>query len=330
LVPLGTAVLRVAWRKRKVLIIDRRAAVLLSLAVILGAFPYVNAWIRTGNPAFPFVNALFKSPYFDTVASFNNELYNAPLTPWSLYDLVISSGRFIEGMDGALGIQWLPVIALALVGLGRRHARAQWLCLGLAVYFFVVVYLQQSYLRYLLPALILLAAFAAWTLQDLPDTQLSRTTILIVGAALCIVNLRLIPAASWSNATLCLKCSYDADSRVRFVGNYAPERIVSDYLNRTLPDGRIGFFLINGSSPSGYTGYSRSVNWHDWVTYRKIATPRDMNVVGEVARKHRLTHIVYAASDPNLGNDAIRAYAAQNTVPVWRLGDYVVAAIKPE
>ena len=36
------------------------------------------------------------------------------------------------------------------------------------------------------------------------------------------INLRLIPAANWANTTLCLKCSYDAETRMRFVASYAP------------------------------------------------------------------------------------------------------------
>jgi hypothetical protein len=52
--------------------------------------------------------------------------------------------------------------------------------------------------------------------------------------------------------------------------------------------------------------------------------------VREIVRAYRLSHIVYAATDGSLGNDAIRAYAAQKTVPVWRFDDYVVAAIKSE
>ena len=254
LVPLGAAMAWMAWTARGALRLRRRDASLLGLAALVGAWPYVNAWVRTGNPAFPFVNALFGSPYFDTSASFNNENYNAPLAPGTLYDIVLSSSRFIEGADGALGAQWLLLIPIAVIGLVCGRPRAQWMSLALAALFFVVVYMHQSYLRYLLPSLVMLAVFCAWVLQDLPDSTAMRVAVLAVGAGLCAVNVRLMPAAHLPNNTLCLKCSYDADTRRKFVELYAPHRVLSERLNRTLPHARIGFLLVNAESPAGYVG----------------------------------------------------------------------------
>jgi hypothetical protein len=150
-----------------------------------------------------------------------------------------------------------------------------------------------------------------------------------LGAAVCVVNVRMIPSAYWANATLCLKCSYDEETRNRFIANFAPLRIVSAYLNRTLPDARIGFFLMNAESPSGYTGYSRSGNWHDWATFTKLRAAEDADAVHAVVRAYRLTHIVYSATEPGATNETIRAFAARHTTPTLRLGDYVVAAVTP-
>jgi len=47
----------------------------------------------------------------------------------------------------------------------------------------------------------------------------------LVGATLCLVNLRFIPSAGWPNAKLCLKCSYDAESRRNFIAELAPHRV---------------------------------------------------------------------------------------------------------
>jgi hypothetical protein len=39
-----------------------RAVLVLGGAVAIAAWPYANAWLRTGNPIFPFMNAWFRSP----------------------------------------------------------------------------------------------------------------------------------------------------------------------------------------------------------------------------------------------------------------------------
>jgi hypothetical protein len=47
-------------------------------------------------------------------------------------------------------------------------------------------------------------------------------------------------------------------------------------------------------------------------------------------RAHRLSHIVYSAGAPGALNDAIRAFAAEHATPLWRSGDNIVAAIRPD
>ncbi|MEO8754400.1 MAG: glycosyltransferase family 39 protein [Casimicrobiaceae bacterium] len=252
LAPLLAYVAYVGWRQRSFSELTSRQVALIAIAIVFAAWPYANAWLRTGNPVFPFMNGLFRSPYFDTVSSFNNLLYNAPLRPWSLYELIWSSGRFIEGSNGAAGMQWLlliPVIALAFI---RRRPLVQWLCLALAVIFFVGVFSQQSYLRYLLPFFALFAVLGGWALSEIPDGRATRATILLIGGILIVINVRLIYTASWANLTLCAACAVDNGVRAKYLALWGPDRVSSDYLNRNLPDARVGFYMLGGN-PAGYT-----------------------------------------------------------------------------
>ena len=95
---------------------DARVFAVLALAVLLAAWPYVNAWIRTGNPVFPFMNHVFRSPLYDAAAAFTNPLYVTPLRPWSLYETIVGSKRFGEGEDGGGG----PALAAAAAARVRR------------------------------------------------------------------------------------------------------------------------------------------------------------------------------------------------------------------
>ncbi len=328
LVPLLLYTGYVAWRRRAHREFTARELALLAVAVTLAAWPYANAWARTGNPVFPFMNALFKSPLFDTATSFNNPLYNAALRPWSIYELISSSGKFIEGSDGAAGLQWLllfPVIALAFT---RRRPLAQWLCLALAALFFVGVFTQQSYIRYLLPAFALIAVLGGWAIAAIPDGRATRIALLVIGGILCAVNVRLIYSAAWFNFTLCTACATDARARYEYLAQYAPERIAGDYLNRNLPRARVGFYLLGGT-PGGYVGYSRVASWHDVPTYGALATAQTADDVLAHARKFRLTHIVYRDPPYEWENAAMKAFREQFTVPVWRANGVVVAEIRP-
>jgi asparagine N-glycosylation enzyme membrane subunit Stt3 len=273
------------------------------------------------------MNALFRSPYFDSQNSFNNMLYNAPLRPWSLYEIFWSSGRFIEGSNGAAGFQWLlllPVIALAFT---RRRPLAQWLCLVLAAIFFIGVYSQQSYLRYLLPFLALLAVLGGWTLSEIPDGRATRGAILAIGALLCVLNVRFVYAGSWSNLSLCVACSVDNRARREYVALYSPDRVAADYLNRNLPGARVGFYMLGGN-PSGFVGYSRAASWHDPPTYRALATAESIDEVLANATAFALTHIVYRDPPYETENDAMREFRERYSVPIWHANGMVIAALR--
>ena len=321
----------VTWRARSlpaVAPLGPRMLVAVGVAAIIGAWPYANAWLRTGNPVFPFFNSLFRSRYFETAASFDNPLYHQPLRPWTPYEIVMWSGRFIEGESGAAGLQWLLLFPLIAAAFFRRRPRVQWACLGLAVFFFVVVYLQQSYLRYLLPALVLVGVLGGWALADLPDRRATRIAILVLGAAVCLGNLRFASTASWTHGQLCPKCSINAGARREYVAHYDPQRIVADYLNQTLPDARVGFYELNGPGPSGFVGYGRAANWHDHESYRVLANTTSADDVLALARLHKLTHVV-VIDGPAAQDDPIAVFRDRYTRPVWRFGNFRVAEIDP-
>ena len=308
---------------------DTRASLLIGLAAVLAAWPYANAWLRTGNPVFPFMNALFRSPFMNDLASFDNPLYRVPFRPWSPYQLITESHRFIEGADGAAGLHWLLLIPLVLVALVRRRSADYWLCAALAAAFVVAVYLQQAYLRYLYPAFMLLAVLGGWSASAFGERRSARVAILVVGGALCLLQIRLIPSGSWPNAQLCVACAFDRHARDAFVSTYMGDRIVAEYLNHNLPEARVGFLMLNAPSPAGFVGYSRAANWHDETFFQKLASATGADQVDEIARRFRLTHVVYRTATPNMENKGIRDFRDARTLPVWKFRDYVVAAIVP-
>jgi hypothetical protein len=297
-------------------------------ALFIGAWPYANAAWRTGNPLFPFFNSVFRSPLFDTSVSFENVAYRAPLLPWTPYALVMNSGRFLEGAPGAPGFHWLlliPIIAAAYAL--RRRRPLQWACIALGAAFFVLVFVQQSYLRYLLPALLVAAAAGGWALHDLPDRRAVRIGLTVAGVVLIAVNLRFMYTASWFNANLCRRCSFDAQARQQYIAHYAPLRVVSDWLNANLPDARVGFFLLD-PSPAGYVGYSRAWSWHDSAGFRALKDARAADDVLALARGFGLTHVVVrVVTEPY--EAAIVAFRDRDTRPMWQFDNYRVAVVAP-
>jgi hypothetical protein len=72
------AVLTLGARRDR-LAIDGRTSILCLGAVIGGFWPYAYSWYATGNPVFPYFNAIFKSPFF-APHNFVNALYPGGLS----------------------------------------------------------------------------------------------------------------------------------------------------------------------------------------------------------------------------------------------------------
>ena len=329
LAPLAAYAVWIAARRAPLSFAGWRSATMLALAAVIAAWPYVNALARTGNPVFPFMNRVFKSPLVDAGTSFDNPLYRIPLRPSSFYDVFIDSHRYLEGADGAAGFHWLLLVPLVVLALFRRRSPALLACLALFVVFFVGVFTQQAYLRYLFPGLLLFAAIGGWAASFIVDTRAGRIALLAIGAALVLLNIRLIPSGNWPNAQLCATCAFDRPARQEFIATYMGDRIAADYLNRQLPDARVGFLMLNAPSPAGYVGYSRAANWHDDAFYRRLSSAVTLRDVEEPIKQFGLTHIVYRTMSPEMENAAMREFRETRTTPVWKWRDFVVAAINP-
>jgi hypothetical protein len=274
------------------------------------------------------MNAWFGSPLFDATTSFTNPLYLKPLRPWSLYETIVAGGRFGEGRDGAIGFHWLLLLPLVFLALLRPHARELRWCAALAAIFFVAVFAQQAYLRYLLPAFLVLAVLGGWAAAGMSDRRGPRVAMLAVGTVLCLLHVRVVPAGAWDNATLCLRCGWEPQLRAEFVAAYMPHRTVSEFLSRNLPAARVGFFVLNGPSPAGFVGYSRSANWHDAPMFKAVAEAQEAGPVEAAARRFGLDYAVFNTK-PVHENPGIRAFRLQHTVPVWQFQDFIVARINP-
>jgi hypothetical protein len=307
--------------------VDARTACWVLAVLTIGAWPYVNAWLRTGNPAFPYMNGIFKSPLLDPAATYLNPMYRIPLAATSFYDVFLDSHRFLEGADGAAGLHWLLVIPLVVVALVRRRPAELAACVALFAFYFLAVFVQQAYLRYLFPSFLLLAVVGAWAADPLVASRASRIALLALGTALVVLNVRFAPSGNWPNAQLCPMCAFDRFAREDFVATYMGDRIVSDYLNRNLRDARVAFLMLNAPSPAGYVGYSRAVNWHDDAFYKLIVTAQTAEDVERAMRKFGITHVVYRPTIPEMETQAMRDYRTTHTEPVWTYRDFVVARV---
>lgn len=203
----------------------------LGLFLLMAGYPYVHAWLITGNPVFPFFNSHFRSPLYPP-QDFNNVLYQTPLGWRTLYDINFSPNRFMESTVGGGGFHWVLLPVAMAVALLKRNTRLLLLVASITLCLWLV-FRSQSYLRYAFPALPWLAVASAVAI-GIAAEQTSRTCrIALHGmlAAFLALNMAFITSATWTYRHLPLSNLFSPQERTHYLDAIQPGRRAIDALN---------------------------------------------------------------------------------------------------
>jgi hypothetical protein len=239
------------------------------LFLVVASPPYLTAYFLTGNPVFPFMNSVFRSPYFESAELFRDLRFVAPLSPRTLYDATFHTSRFFEAQDGALGYQYLLLIPVCIVALlscrGQPWLASVSLAVGLAGA--VLTWLGASNVRYCYAALPMLALAIAGVLGSVrPRHPLLHRTLLGVCAASVVSGTLLLSTSGWWKDFFLNP--FDPRETSRYLAEFAPGRVLVDYLNTHHPD-RPVLFLVNGQT-AGLRGRVYLNSWHNDTFYRRL------------------------------------------------------------
>ncbi len=157
------------------------------VALTLAAPWYIRSYILTGNPVFPFLNGIFRSPQWEPVnENFNFGTWGVGSSPVDLLltplRLVTQTNRFGEMPDGALGV--VPLMgAIGLIGAAiARDRRLGFVALscvvGTALWF-----ASAQYGRYLLPVLAVESVLIAVLLGRIAARVRGGSTVLALALA---------------------------------------------------------------------------------------------------------------------------------------------------
>lgn len=178
-----------AWSSRPGLRLQwtlRMLAILLPVA----ASSYCYAMLVTGNPLFPFFNAVFRSPYYP-LENMRDLKWMAGVTwraPWDLLFASESFGQYYAGASGIAVLATLPAVFAAAVRKPAIRWLAAWAVLVAALLFF-----QMQYLRYLFPAYAVLAVLGVVALSRVLAWRGFVAAVLVLVA----VDVALMPTTSW-------------------------------------------------------------------------------------------------------------------------------------
>lgn len=240
-----------------------RGGKLLAVAAFLlfACPPYLQAWIRTGNPAFPYFNTVFHSPLIDDKEPFRDARWGPYIRPDLLYKMTFQSSRFMETMDGTAGFQWFVLWPAAFLALRRRMPFwAQVSALG-APLMIAVVFSGIAYLRYIYPAYLLSAVFIGWAMGEARSWSRWLGGTMAVIALLCsAVNAWFMGASGWNNKDFALNPLVDPAEPAKLIEAGAPQRKIIEYFNANAPGEPVAF--LEDSVTAGFLARAYTNSWH--------------------------------------------------------------------
>jgi hypothetical protein len=290
--------------------------------------PYLVAFLKTGNPLFPFFNSIFRSPYFmvgsvfQNGSDFANPFYVRPLQFRTFWDMTINSMPFGEFQaTGVLGIALIvlvPISAMAAI-----FARRWWVlaCIASVFAYGILVFHNQAYLRYIFPALPWLFVAAAFALSQLPRPAWTATALV---AFLCLFSLARFPVGHWVFPQFDAKLLWSRSIGDKMLLRNKPEVIAGKILSK-LPAYKGQRILLLGVDPvySVYPDGTIADAWHSWSFIKpKLG---DKSILTSVARSGAEV-IVYSVGRGLAGE----ADLAKNSTEEFRVGDVRVARVNPD
>ena len=168
----------------------RYLAKAIAFGTVVGAVPYLTAWIIAKNPVFPFFNAIFKSPFYFP-ENFRPPPFERHLKWDSIYRVTFDSIHYLEGSKGSAGFQWLLLLVPCAVAL-LMHRQVRWRAaalLAIGALGIAAVFQQTAYLRYVFPSLAILLAAIGVGIGLLSVEDRGRVLWPVVAAGVVLLNI---------------------------------------------------------------------------------------------------------------------------------------------
>jgi hypothetical protein len=298
----------------------------LSMALI----PYVTALAVTGNPVFPFMNATFQSPYFDTAKSFRDLRFITPLSWRTPYEAVFETHRFLEAQDGAIGYGYLVLAPLAVITLALTRSRnwLGWAAAFVGITGALLTWAGASNVRYCYPALSIMTIAIAASFEPLRAHSAPIYRTVLATTAACIVSGTLMLATSgwWKDFLL---NPFDSAEQRRYLETFAPGRVLVAYANEH-HRGQPVLFLVNGQT-AGLRGRVYLNSWHNETFYRQLRIATSNASVTKLLIDHQIEHIVVPtpARVNELPSPVLREFVTQCTIAEYEVNGYATASIRP-
>ncbi len=325
----GLAVAAAEARRRRILKPALQAA---GLLLLFAAPPYAIAYALTGNPVFPFLNWRFPSPLLEHGVEFRNNLFTQPLNWKTPFELTFHTSQYLEGLNGAVGFQYLLLIPLAVIALFAARNYGVRLAAAIGLFAGAAVMASQPYARYLYPALPLLTIPFASLAARFAPRQRKLYYALFAAVLVCIaLNVYFTPVSGWYHKDLYAPAIFRRDGRARVIHADVPLRDVTMRFREMRPNDHVLLLVEEDLADAGSSAYE--YHWHQHSISTQIGNAASVSTLRDLFLRLGIRYFISRRPGPDddlLSPPALAEFLASCAAPMVENGRFYAAQITSE
>jgi glycosyltransferase involved in cell wall biosynthesis len=300
------------------------------LLLAMAAPPYATAYLKTGNPLFPFLNKKFQSQLLPAGFEVQDYRFKRPLNLRTPYDMTFATVGYYEGQNGSLGFHPLLLVPLGLLGFAvtRRRPAVSAAVVALGAGFIILStepnarYLYASMPLALIPA----GAMLAWAAAH--QRMLYRAVMLFLVAA-AAMDAYFLPSASYYHKDFALRHPFSRAARNDYLGENAPARKVIEYFNQAHAGQPVLF--THEAAIAGIDAEIYENHWHQASNLDRIQAARNPAAMLSLMNDWKVRYFIAHKPTPIDMADppALAEFLSACTLPEFEIGDYYLARLDP-
>lgn len=282
------------WRNRyrgelrNSLAIPAAAVLLLALAAI----PYALAYTSTGNPVFPFSNAVWKSPLLNTSASLIDYRWRSPLRSTILFDLTFRTSKYLESRPGGFGFTLLLFALPCAATLSRKWKFQTAACFFIPLLFAGLTFHEVRYIRYLYPGLAIASLLVVYPFREAHRLNRALYAVLaVLAVAGTGLNYYFVPAFSGYQADF---YNLTQPSREHYMQAYYRPAQAIDYLNRQASN--VPALFIDTVDIAGLVGHPYALTWHFYPVATALKNAGSFAEIKSILSAYSIRYILHATA----------------------------------
>ena len=317
------------WEARRARAGTRAGWLAAALALAAALPPYFIAWLKTGDPLFPYLGKLFPHSMAPAPDIIRDSRFHAPLQLRTLFDLAFHTHRYYEGQDGSFGFQYLLAIPLVLAGVWAARSRAAISAAAVALVSCVIVLRTQPNARYIYAALplwiVACAAVLAWARGH--HARLYRGAIVLFACATAL-SAWFLPGSSWYHKDFCLDWPFAWMRAPRAIQEVAPFREAARYAASRHPGSEV--LLTRENDIADLAGDAHEYEWHELQLDLAINAAHDPPALLRLMAQSNIRYFVTSDKGAEQFHSATLAEVLKDcTVKERSFGAYSLAALAP-